>query len=160
LDHIKAREPEDRIWTADFASIGIAISAAVGAAVARPDRHAVVYIGDGGFMMSLLELDTAVRLRIPMTVIVINDQAFGAEVRYLQNRKVSYDLACFPSPDLEMVVKGLGCEAITVRNAAELEAACERIGKSPVPYVIDARVDLMIAHRTFGTRQNSAADAH
>jgi thiamine pyrophosphate-dependent acetolactate synthase large subunit-like protein len=160
IDHIRSREPQNRLWTADFASIGLGVSTGIGAAIARPEMPAVVFVGDGGFMFSLLELDTAVRLKVPMTVIVVNDQAFGAEVRYLQNRKMSYDLACFPSPNFEQVVKGLGCEAVTVRTAEQLLAACDNIGKFPVPYVIDARVDLSVAHRTFGNRQVSAADAH
>ena len=157
VDRIKAAEPEQRIWTADFASIGVAVSIGIGVALGRPDLHAVVYVGDGGFMMSLLELDTAVRHRIPITMIVINDEAFGAEVRYLENRGVSYELACFKSPNLEMVVKGLGCEAVTVRSIPELEAACERIGKTEGPYVIDARIDLGVVHKHLGTRQSSAA---
>jgi thiamine pyrophosphate-dependent acetolactate synthase large subunit-like protein len=160
IDHIRARQPQNRLWTADFASIGLGVPTGIGAAIAQPQMPAVVFVGDGGFMFSLVELDTAVRLKIPMTVIVVNDEAFGAEVRYLQNRKLPYDLACYPSPAFEQVVKGLGCEAATVRTAEQLLAACDNIGKFPVPYVIDARIDLSVAHRTFGNRQVSAADAH
>ncbi|HSV83241.1 MAG TPA: thiamine pyrophosphate-binding protein [Ramlibacter sp.] len=158
MDHIRSRSPQDRIWTADFASIGISLGAGIGAAVARPDRHVTVFVGDGGFMMSLLELDTAARHRIPMTVVVMNDEAYGAEVRYLENRKESYDLACFQTPDLEAVAKGLGCEAATVRTVGELEAACERIGRTEVPLVLDIRINPRVAHRHYVGRRNSAAD--
>ncbi|MEO6826940.1 MAG: thiamine pyrophosphate-dependent enzyme [Microbacteriaceae bacterium] len=47
-----------------FASIGLGLSAAIGAATALPDRTAIAGVGDGRFLMSLLELDTAVRLRL------------------------------------------------------------------------------------------------
>src|SRR5699024_5309013 len=65
-----------------FQSIGVALSTVIGAAFALPDRIAIAGIGDGGFMMSHVELDTAVRHKIPLVVVVYNDDAYSAEVHH------------------------------------------------------------------------------
>ncbi|WP_324273649.1 thiamine pyrophosphate-binding protein [Blastococcus brunescens] len=67
-----------------FQSIGLALPAAIGSAVAQPGRVAIAGVGDGGLMMSLTELDTAVRLRLPLVVVVYNDDAYGAEVHHFE----------------------------------------------------------------------------
>lgn len=157
VDYLKTISPKNRIWTADFASIGLSVASGIGAAVANPEGPVVIYVGDGGFMMSLLELDSAVRHALPVVVIVLNDEAYGAEVRYLENRGVDYKLACFPSPDIATVVSGLGCEARTVRSLAELRDACCLIGTCKKPLVIDVRIDVTVAHRHLSARVGSAA---
>jgi acetolactate synthase-1/2/3 large subunit len=57
----------------DFQSMGFGLPAAIGATLAAPERPVVVVIGDGGFAMTGMELLTAVREKIPLTVIVFND---------------------------------------------------------------------------------------
>ena len=69
-------------FTQAFQSIGLGLATAVGAALARPDRLPVAALGDGGFLMGVAELDTAVRLGLPMVVVVYNDEAYGAEVHH------------------------------------------------------------------------------
>src|SRR5699024_11039586 len=63
-----------------FQSIGLAVSSVMGASIALPGRVAIAGVGDGGFMMSHVELDTAVREQLPLVVVVYNDNAYGAEV--------------------------------------------------------------------------------
>ena len=65
-----------------FQSVGLALGAALGAAVARPDRVTVAALGDGGLFLSLAELDTAARLGLPVLVVVWDDAAYGAEVHH------------------------------------------------------------------------------
>ena len=69
-------------FTQAFQSIGLGLASAIGAAVARPDRLTVAALGDGGFLMSVAELVTAVRLGLPLLVVVYNDAAYGAEVHH------------------------------------------------------------------------------
>ncbi|QTV80487.1 thiamine pyrophosphate-binding protein [Microbacterium sp. NIBRBAC000506063] len=85
LDRIPNRDPASRIWGADFSAMSVAIPLAIGAAVADPTRPVVAFLGDGAFMMSPSEIDTAVRESIPVTFVVLNDEAYGAEVHYLAN---------------------------------------------------------------------------
>ncbi len=65
--------PGGLLFPSDFQSMGFGLPAALGAKLARPDRGVIVVMGDGGFLMSGLDLLTAVRDRIPIVVIVFND---------------------------------------------------------------------------------------
>jgi acetolactate synthase I/II/III large subunit len=146
-DHITPHDPTDRVWGADFAAMSVGIPLGIGAALGRPRKHTVVFVGDGGFMMSLPELDTAVREELPMTVVVLNDEAFGAEVHYLENWGLPTDIAFFKTPELAAVAASLGCESTVVRDHTDAKAAVQRIGTTTGPYVIDARTDVSVVHR-------------
>jgi thiamine pyrophosphate-dependent acetolactate synthase large subunit-like protein len=158
IDHIRLGSPAQRIWTADFASIGLAVPIGVGAAAAS-GVPTVVFVGDGGFAMSLNELDTAVRHGIPLTVVVMDDGAYGAEVRYLENRREPDHLARFASPSWADIATAYGCASATVRTVAELEAVLHRIGRTDGPFVLDIKVDSTVANRQFRGRTTSAAGA-
>ena len=69
-------------FTQAFQSIGLGLASAVGAALARPDRLPVAALGDGGALMAAAELDTVVRLGLPMVIVVYDDAAYGAEVHH------------------------------------------------------------------------------
>ncbi len=69
-------------FTQAFQSIGLGLATAIGAALARPDRLPVAALGDGGALMGASELETVVRLGLPMVVVVYNDEAYGAEVHH------------------------------------------------------------------------------
>ena len=75
--HFRVYAPRGFLLPTDFQSMGFGIPAAIGAAVAAPERRVVALVGDGGFAMSGLELATAVRERVPLTVIVFVDEALG-----------------------------------------------------------------------------------
>jgi acetolactate synthase-1/2/3 large subunit len=75
--HFTVRHPRGLIVPTNFQSMSYALPAAMGAALAAPQRRVVAVVGDGGMTMSGLELVTAVRESIPLTVIVFNDGAFG-----------------------------------------------------------------------------------
>ncbi|MBI4286497.1 MAG: thiamine pyrophosphate-binding protein [Chloroflexi bacterium] len=143
---IAVPEPAAFIWTANFGSVGMGLYQGVGAAIGRPDTHVVVFSGDGGFMMTLEELDTAVRYRIPMTVIVMNDNAFGVEVHLLEAEGKPVDIALFDNPDFAAVATALGAVGLTVRNVKDLQKVATLIGKGQKPLLIDAKVDLNIVH--------------
>ena len=142
--------PRDRVWTSDFGAVGVALAIGIGVAMARPEKQTITFIGDGAFLMALHELDTAVRHRVRLTVVILNNEEFGSEVRHLVKMGEPADLARFDTPDLAAVASALGCEAVTVRNREELEAAADRIGSASVPFVIDAKIDAEVVHPTRG----------
>lgn len=106
-------------FTQAFQSIGLGLSTAIGAAVAHPERLAVAALGDGGFLMGISELETAVRAGLRMIVVVYNDHAYGAEVHHFGT---SEDLATvtFPPRDLAALARGFGADGITVRTESDL----------------------------------------
>ncbi len=75
--HYTVRSPRGLIAPTNFQSMGYALPAAMGAALAAPERRVVAVVGDGGMLMSGLELNTAVREGIRLTVIVFNDGAYS-----------------------------------------------------------------------------------
>jgi thiamine pyrophosphate-dependent acetolactate synthase large subunit-like protein len=126
-------------FTQAFQSIGLGLGTAIGAALARPDRLPVLGTGDGGFHMALSELDTAVRLGLPLVVIVYNDAAYGAEVHHFGDADMS--TVRFPDADLAAIGRGFGCAGVTVRSAEDLFAVREWLtGPLNAPLVIDAKI--------------------
>jgi thiamine pyrophosphate-dependent acetolactate synthase large subunit-like protein len=126
-------------FTQAFQSIGLGLGTAIGAALARPDRLPVLGTGDGGFHMALSEVDTAVRLGLPLVVIVYNDAAYGAEVHHFGDADL--DTVRFPDSDLAAIGRGFGCTGVTVRSAEDLFAVREWLaGPRGEPLVIDAKI--------------------
>jgi acetolactate synthase I/II/III large subunit len=108
-------------------NLGWGFATALGAQHARRDVPVVAISGDGGFLFTSNELATAMRHRIPLTVIVFNDGAFG-NVRRIQeeaygNRLIACDLA---NPDFVRYAQSFGAQAERVRSPHELRSALER----------------------------------
>jgi len=128
-------------FTQAFQSIGLGLASALGAAVARPDRLTVAAVGDGGFLMSVAELTTAVRLGLPLLVVVYDDAAYGAEVHHFGPQGHPLDTVTFPETDLAATARGFGCAGLTVRTADDLAGVREWLaGPRTTPLVVDAKV--------------------
>ncbi|GIG91661.1 thiamine pyrophosphate-binding protein [Plantactinospora endophytica] len=128
-------------FTQAFQSIGLGLASALGAAVARPDRLTVAALGDGGFLMSAAELVTAVRLALPLLVVVYDDAAYGAEVHHFGPDGHPLDLVRFPDTDLASIARGYGCAALTVRTVDDLGPVRDwLVGPRDRPLVVDAKV--------------------
>ena len=128
-------------FTQAFQSIGLGLATTIGAALARPDRLPVAALGDGGALMSAVELDTVRRLGLPMVVVVYNDDAYGAEVHHFGPDGFPLDTVTFPETDIAAVARGYGFEAVTVRTPADLKAVQDWVaGPRTAPLLIDAKV--------------------
>jgi acetolactate synthase-1/2/3 large subunit len=134
-------------FTQAFQAIGLGLYTAIGAAIAQPDRLPVLGAGDGGFLMGISELETAVRLELPLVCIVYNDAAYGAEVYHFQEIDDSLDLGIvtFPDTDIAAIARGFGAEGVTVRTLDDLAPVKEwvarfRPGSQKRPLVIDAKI--------------------
>jgi acetolactate synthase I/II/III large subunit len=128
-------------FTQAFQSIGLGLASAIGAAVARPDRLAVAALGDGGALMGVSELETVVRLGIPMVVVVYDDEAYGAEVHHFGPDGDPLDTVRFPPADIAAIGRGFGFEGVTVREVADLAAVRGWLdGPRERPLLIDAKV--------------------
>ncbi|OHV40693.1 MULTISPECIES: thiamine pyrophosphate-binding protein [Pseudofrankia] len=126
-------------FTQAFQSIGLGLATGIGAAIAQPDRLPVVGTGDGGFMMGISELDTAVRLKLSLVVIVYNDSAYGAEVHHFTDG-APLDNVTFPDTDIAAIARGHGCAGVTVRSIGDLDAVKGWLADPSVPLVIDAKI--------------------
>ncbi|MGH3756916.1 thiamine pyrophosphate-dependent enzyme, partial [Actinophytocola sp.] len=112
---------------------------AVGAALARPGRLPVAALGDGGCLMSIAELDTVVRLGLPMLIVVYNDEAYGAEVHHFTGE--DHGTVRFPETDIAAIGAGFGCAALTVRTTDDLDGVAAWLdGHRDLPLLIDAKI--------------------
>jgi acetolactate synthase I/II/III large subunit len=128
-------------FTQAFQSIGLGLATAIGAALARPDRLPVAALGDGGALMSAAELDTVVRLRLPMVVVVYNDDAYGAEVHHFGPDGYDLGTVRFPPTDIAAIARGHGFTAVTVREERDLAPVETWLaGDRSTPLLIDAKV--------------------
>jgi acetolactate synthase I/II/III large subunit len=138
--YLNVAGPPDFTHTCNFASIGLGLGAAIGAAVVS-GRPTVAVVGDGGGVMNLLELGTAVRLELPVVVVVCNDSAYGMEYRHLVDAGLDPAPAQCRWPDFVDVARALGADAVTVRTRADLTAVGERLVDVTRPLLLDIRCD-------------------
>lgn len=127
-------------FTQAFQSVGLGMATAIGSALAQPDRVPVLATGDGGFLMGISELETIVRLAIPMVIIIYNDSKYAAEVHHFGQDTAGIDSVVFPPTDMAEIARGYGCDAITVREADDLLPLKAWLdGPRKTPIVIDAK---------------------
>jgi len=128
-------------FTQAFQSIGLGLASAIGAAIARPDRLTVAALGDGGALMGISELETAVRLRLPMVIVVYDDEAYGAEVHHFGPDGHRLDTVRFPPVNIAKIARGFGCAAARVRQVADLAKVRKWLdGPRDRPLLIDAKI--------------------
>ncbi|NHC13075.1 thiamine pyrophosphate-binding protein [Motilibacter deserti] len=128
-------------FTQAFQSVGLGLATAIGAALARPDRLPVAALGDGGALMGVSELETAVRLALPLVVVVYNDDAYGAEVHHFGPDGHPLDTVLFPETDIAAIGRGFGCDAVTVRTQDDLDGVRTWLaGPRDRPLLVDAKV--------------------
>jgi thiamine pyrophosphate-dependent acetolactate synthase large subunit-like protein len=115
---------------------------AIGAAVAAPGRPVLLVTGDGGFMLGgLAEFNTAVRHKLDLVVAVCNDSSYGAEHIQFRRKNMDPGLSVFEWPDFASVADALGGQGVTVRTAADLDAAARAIAARGRPLLIDLKLD-------------------
>lgn len=131
------------LWCPDFGAVGLGLPIAIGAALARAERPTVLLTGDGSFWYALQEIDTAARERIPLVVVVFDDDGYGSEVKWAQRlgRGAEADLFTSPSPDLAWVARRLGARAERVDTFEDLDLALADIAALRGPLVLDVRID-------------------
>jgi acetolactate synthase I/II/III large subunit len=128
-------------FTQAYQSIGLGLASAIGSAIARPDRLTVAALGDGGALMGISELETVVRLGLPMVIVVYDDDAYGAEVHHFAPHGDPLDTVRFPPVKIARIARGFGCQGVTVRRRRDLRAVQAWLdGPRDAPLLLDARV--------------------
>ncbi|PYO24797.1 MAG: acetolactate synthase [Candidatus Rokuibacteriota bacterium] len=120
--------PRTFLYPTGSAVLGYAVPAAIGAKLARPERAVIAIAGDGGFMFSVAELATAVKYRLAIVFLVVNDERYGA-IKYLQQRMYEgrWGEADLTNPDFPALARAFGARG---ERLAGLEALPEAIGRA------------------------------
>jgi len=145
LPYLTVPTPGHLKMTSEFASIGLGFGTALGVAKGRPDIPTVLMIGDGGFLMTMSELETAIREDIPLIIVLMNDCAYGAELHFLAMRKLPVGKSVFPDVDFASVAEAFGFQAYTIRTLDELRALGRVLGKPEGPILLDCKVNADVA---------------
>ena len=126
-----------------FASIGYGVPAAIGASLAAPDRPVVSLTGDGGFNMAMGELETAVRLGLGFTLVIINNAASGyvKALQHLMYGRGAYQSSDLAAMDYAGIAEAMGCRGLRVEDPAAIAPALlEGLRGEDRPTVIDLLV--------------------
>ncbi len=125
-----------------FASIGYGLPGAMGAAMAADGRTVVSITGDGGFNMMIGELETARRLNLNFTIIVVNNAASGyvKALQHLMYGEGAYHASDLAETNYAAVAQAFGCHGVRVERPAELVDALKSAMSTPGPSVVDVVV--------------------
>ena len=124
-----------------FCSMGFALPGAIGAKISFPDRRVLAICGDGGFMMNVQELETAVRLKLPMVIMIWTDSQYGL-IRWKQESQFGqHSHIDFANPDFIKLADAFGALGLRVQAASDLPAVLEEALTADRPVVIECPVD-------------------
>lgn len=133
--------PNACIISNGFAAMGIAVPGAIAAKLLFPQRRAVAVTGDAGFLLNSQELETAVRLRLPIAVLVWRDDGYGV-IRWKQQMRFGRTSGVdFGNPDLVAYARSFGAAGFRVEGPSELQSVLQEALACGKPAVIDCPVD-------------------
>jgi len=144
---------QDSFYTMASGGLGHSLPAAVGIAMARPNVRIVCLVGDGSAMYSIQALWTAAQRKLPLTVIVINNEGYGAMRAFSQVMQVrNVPGLDMPGIDFAKIAEGMGCMALRVTKSSELTSALQRglthQGTSVIEVMVDSAVTVLYARKT------------
>jgi thiamine pyrophosphate-dependent acetolactate synthase large subunit-like protein len=139
--HLPLPDDADIQFSLQFGAVGQTLPLAFGIGAAHPGRPHIVIEGDGSLMMNLQELDTVVRYKQQMVLVIWNDVAFGAEVHKLRAKGFEPTLAAWEtSPDFIALAKAFGGDGMLLKKEDDIGDAIAQGLKHGGLFVIDARV--------------------
>ncbi|HAP3879860.1 TPA: acetolactate synthase AlsS, partial [Enterococcus faecalis] len=139
--HFRSYEPRHLLFSNGMQTLGVALPWAISAALVRPNTQIISVSGDGGFLFSAQELETAVRLKQNIVHIIWNDGSydmvkFQEEMKY--NRSSGVD---FGPVDFVKYAEAFGAKGVRVHSQTEFAAALEEGMQTEGPVIIDVPVD-------------------
>lgn len=127
--HFRHSHPRHFLSSGGMGTMGFAIPAAIGAAIAKPDHKVVAVVGDGGAQMTSEELIVAVELKLPIVFVVINNRALG-----MVNTPIT-------SPDFVKLAAAHGMKGVRVADPGKLDLAMAKAIRAKAPVLVEVLVD-------------------
>ncbi|MGG5488342.1 thiamine pyrophosphate-dependent enzyme, partial [Gaetbulibacter sp. PBL-D1] len=133
---------KSNITSGGLGTMGFALPAAIGAKMAAPNREVVAIIGDGGYQMTIQELGTIFQTRVPVKIVVLNNDFLGMVRQWQQlffdRRYASTELV---NPDFVQIAKGYHIDAKRVTKREELADAVKEMIASDSAYFLEVCVE-------------------
>ena len=136
--YYRFKKKNSNVTSGGAGTMGFALPAAFGAKVAVPEREVVAVIGDGGFQMTLQELGTIAQSKLPVKIIILNNNFLGM-VRQWQElfHARRYSFVELENPDFIMIAKGFGIEGHKVSDRSLLSESLDTLLNSETPYLLE-----------------------
>jgi len=139
--HYHCAQPNTCLISNGFAAMGLAIPGAIAAKLVYPDRQVIAATGDGGFMMNMQELETAVRLKTPFVTLIFNDGGYGL-IEWKQMQYFgSSAFVKFGNPDFVKLSESIGLKGYRITNSSELLPTLREALAQDIPTTIDCPID-------------------
>ena len=135
--HWKTDRPRTWFVPSGFGTLGFALPAAIGARLARTDTPSLAIIGDAGIMFTIQDLMTAVQERVPVVVVVFNDEGYGVERRHqdhLYGRRSGVDVR---PPDFVALAHAFGARGIRVDDLSRVGETLSSVLEADGPTLIE-----------------------
>ena len=139
----KFKHGKSKITSGGLGTMGFALPAAIGAKMGAPEREVVAIIGDGGFQMNIQELGTILQTKVPVKIVVLNNQFLGM-VRQWQELFFDgrYASTIMTNPDFVKIAEGYSIKARKVSERKELTEAIEEMIASKDSYFLEVVVEM------------------
>ncbi|KKM22486.1 hypothetical protein LCGC14_1624860 [marine sediment metagenome] len=135
------RAPRSVFTSIGMGHLGVGICYAIAVKLAKPNKYVVCISGDGSFLFNVQELETAVRLNIPIIIFIANNCAWGMLKTYQKNQfNKRYCDVDFPTINYAEIARGFGCYGEKIENPDDIKHAMKRAIDSKKPAVIDVTV--------------------
>ncbi len=141
--HARFTEPCQHLSSGGLGTMGFGLPAAIGAALARPDRDVITISGDGSFLMNVQELATVRRYRIPLKIVVLDNSALGLvrqwQTLFYERRHSEIDLS--DNPDFVAVAESFGIPALRCARPADVPGTIDALESTNGPLLVHVPID-------------------
>ena len=141
--HWRFRHPRQHLTSGALGAMGFGLPAAIGAQMQDPSARVVCVSGDGSFLMNVQEMATLKRYRLPVKIILLDNQALGMvrqwQELFFDKRYSEIDLS--DNPDFAEVARAFGMQALYVDKAADVDAALQALLDAPGPALLHVAID-------------------
>lgn len=140
--YFKFKQTRSVVTSGGLGTMGFGLPAAMGAKLGRMDREVVLFVGDGGFQMTIQELGTIFQTKIPVKIVLLNNNFLGMvrqwQELFFDSRYASTELI---NPDFQILAKGYSIESAIVYQRDELDDAIARMVASKDAFLLEVRVE-------------------
>lgn len=141
--HCRFAHPRRHLTSGALGAMGFGLPAAIGAQLQDPQAQVVCVSGDGSFLMNVQELATLRRYRLPVKIVLLDNQALGMvrqwQELFFDKRYSEIDLS--DNPDFGAIATAFGVQALHVERAAEVEDALQALLAAPGPALLHVAID-------------------
>jgi acetolactate synthase-1/2/3 large subunit len=140
--YYKFSQPNTLVTSGGMGTMGFGLPASIGAAIGRPDKTIIAFVGDGGFQMTIQELGTILQYKVPVKIIILNNNFLGM-VRQWQDMffKKRYASTEMVNPDFVMISNGFSIPAKRVSEREDLRDSLTEMLAAEGPYLLEVIIE-------------------